>query len=584
MIESVGHYIGGANEGDIAEAALSISPLHFQNLPVLLTPLIGREEDLQVACARLLRPQVRLLTLTGPPGVGKTRLAIELGTRMLEAFAQGACFVLLAPVSDPQLVIPTIAHTLGLHEGGICPSFGYLETFLHEKQFLLLLDNFEQVLPAAPMLVELLSACPQLKLVVTSRAALHVQGEYEFAVPPLTIPDLQFLSSYDILSQVAAVELFVQNVEAFKPDFHLTESNAVPIARICVQLGGMPLAIELAAARCKLFSPQALLTRIEHDLGVLSGGRQDAPSRQHALRSTINWSYDLLTSQEQTLFRQLCVFVGGFTLEAAEAISTKPGDHPTALLEATASLIDKSLLQQREEEGQEPWLYFLEIMREYGLERLAESGELELCRDAHAAYYLAFSERAEAALPEALQGGWLQRLELEHENLQAALKWLLERQETESVMRIAAALHLYWFFRGRLSEGRGFLEQPSYDRMLAEARTSLGEKNVAAAWAVGQTMMPQQAIAVEKAKSSPTQDSVVPPAMPQPAPVIPNGLTMREVEVLRLVAMGMTNNQIAEQLILSPNTVNAHTQSIYRKLDVNSRSAATRFAVEHHLV
>jgi predicted ATPase/DNA-binding CsgD family transcriptional regulator/tRNA A-37 threonylcarbamoyl transferase component Bud32 len=493
---------GAANKAGESEPALSHS--HTQNLPVPLTPLVGREQDLQAACARLLRPEVRLLTLTGTPGAGKTRLALALGETMLETFAHGVCFISLAPISDPELVVPTIAHTLGLPDSDRCPMFERLKSFLRDKQLLLLLDNFEQVLPAAPLLVELLSACPQLKLVVTSSATLHVQGEYEFTVPPLAVPDLQAMPAHDSLSRVAAVELFMQRAEAVKPGFRLTEHNAVTIAEICVRLGGVPLAIELAAARSKLLSPQALLSRLEHGSEVLSGGRQDAPGRQQALRSAINWSYDLLTAEEQMLFRRLCIFEGDFTLEAAEAVSTELSGLPTSILEGVASLVDQSLLQLREEEGQVPRLYLLEILREYGLERLAECGELEHCRNAHAAYYLALAEQA-------------------------------------------------------------------------GARNKLGEKAFAAQWAAEthETQIPL-----------PMQDSIVPPAKPQPAPAsaIPNGLSMREVEVLRLVAQGMSNSQIAEQLVLSPNTVNAHIQSIYRKLDVNSRSAATRFAMEHHLL
>ncbi len=502
---------GGSNKAGESEPALSNSHRYIQNLPVPLMPLIGREQDLQAASVRLLRPEVRLLTLIGAPGVGKTQLALALGEMMLEAFAQGVCFVSLASINDPGLVVPTIAYTLGLPDSDTLPLIGRLKIFLRKKQLLLLLDNFEQVLQAAPLLVELLAACSQLKLLVTSSARLHVQGEYEFAVSPLAVPDLQALPANDTLSRVAAVKLFVQRAEAVRQGFQLTENNAATIARICVRLGGVPLAIELAAARSKLLSPQALLSRLEHGQEVLSGGRQDAPSRQQGLRSAIDWSYDLLTTEEQTLFRRLCVFVGGFTLEAAEAVVTEPGDLTISVLEGVASLVDKSLLQLREEEGQAPRLYFLEMVREYGLSRLAECGELERCRNSLTAYYLA------------------------------------------------------------LSEG-------------AEARSKLGEKAFAAGTA-GQAMTLQQALEAETQETSlPTQDSSVPPAKPQPAPDIPNGLTTREVEVLRLVAQGMSNNQIAEQLVLSPNTVNAHIQSIYRKLDVNSRSAATRFAMEHHIL
>ena len=505
---------GASNKAGESEAALSNSYRYVQNLPVPLMPLIGREQDLQAASARLLRPEVRLLTLIGTPGVGKTQLALALGEMMLETFAQGVCFVSLGQISDPEQVVPTIAQTLGLPDSGMRSMFERLKSFLREKQLLLLLDNFEQVLQAAPLLVELLAACSQLKLLVTSSTRLHVQGEYEFAVSPLAVPDLQALPANDTLSQVAAVKFFVQYAETVKPGFQLTENNAATIARICVRLGGVPLSIELAAARSKLLSPQTLLSRLESGQEVLSGGRQDAPSRQQALRSAIDWSYDLLTTEEQTLFRRLCVFVEDFTLEAAEAVGTEPGDLPISVLEGVASLIDKSLLQLREEEGQAPRLYLLEMLREYGLEHLAECGELERCQNAHTAYYMALSEAA-------------------------------------------------------------------------EARNKLDEKAFAAVWAAGQAMTRQQALEAEtRATPLPTQDSSVPPAKPQPtpAPDIPNGLTAREVEVLRLVAQGMSNNQVAEQLVLSPNTVNAHIQAIYRKLDVNSRSAATRFAMEHHLL
>jgi predicted ATPase/DNA-binding CsgD family transcriptional regulator len=505
---------GASNKAGESEPALSNSYRYIQNLPVPLMPLIGREQDLQAASARLLRPEVRLLTLIGMPGVGKTRLALALGEMMLENFAQGVYFVSLGRISDPEWVVPTIAQTLGLSDSGMRSMFERLKSFLREKQLLLLLDSFEQVLQGAPLLVELLVACPQLKLLVTSSASLRVQGEYELAVSPLAVPDLQALPANDTLSQVAAVKLFVQRAEAVTPDFQLTENNAATIARICGRLGGVPLAIELAAARSKLLSPQALLSRLEHGQEVLSGGRQDAPSRHQGLRSAIDWSYDLLTTEEQTLFRRLCVFVEDFTLEAAEAVVTEPGDLSISVLEGVASLVDKSLLQLREEGGQSPRLYLLEMLREYGLERLAECGELDRCRNVHTAYYLALSEAAETL--------------------------------------------------GKLDE-----------------------KALAAAWTAGQVKTPQQALEAEtQATPLLSQDSIVPSAKPQsaPAPDIPNGLTTREIEVLHLVAQGMSNNQIAEQLVLSPNTVNAHIQSIYRKLDVNSRSAATRFAMEHHLL
>jgi predicted ATPase len=267
----------------------------------------------------------------------------------------------------------------------------------------------EQVESAAPLLVEMLSACPQIKVLVTSRASLHIQGEYVFPVRPLAVPDLQELPSsvnLDGLLQVAAVERFVQRVEAVKPGFRLTEHNAANVAKICVRLGGVPLAIELAAARSNLLSPQALLSRLEHGLVVLGGGRGDAPNHQQTLRSTIDWSYNLLTAEEQTLFRRLSVLKGDFILEAAEAVVSAQDVLSISVLEGVASLIDVSLLQQREEEEQDARLSLLEVMREYG--------ELERIRDAHASYYLALCEEAEAALPGALQGVCLRKLEQEY--------------------------------------------------------------------------------------------------------------------------------------------------------------------------
>ena len=859
---------------------------YHHSLPAQLTPLIGRRQEVAEVWALLQRPEVRLVTLTGIGGVGKTRLSLQVAADLLDEFADGAYFVPLAPISDPDLVVPTIAQVLGIKETGERPLLDLLKAYLRDKHMLLLLDNFEQILLAVTELSNLLADCLHLKVLVTSRAVLHIRGEHEFPVQPLAIPNLTHLPGSEALAQYAAVALFLQCAQAARPDFQVTSANALVIAEICVRLDGLPLAIELAAARIKLLPPQALLARLEHRLQVLTSGARDAPVRQQTLRNTLAWSYDLLDAEEQRLFRRLCVFAGGCTLEAVEGLSTALGERPAEVLDGVASLMDKSLLRQVEPEGEEPRLLMLATIREYGLEVLASSGEMESTQRAHAAYYLALAEQAELELRGPQQGAWLERLEREHDNLRAALSWSLEpardeegEQSTvdgrEIALRLAGALWTFWWARGHRSEGRTFLEralaaregieassigakalhaaahlafvqsdyeraetlfegslelyrelgdqwgfarslsllgsvawvrnntaaarsmteealalfrelddkedvagslfflalvassqgeyarastlfeeslalqrelgnqmrialvlsqlakvlfvsqsdqarisplleeclalsrevgfkegiaaatclfgqlalgqgdlatahsqveesvtlykemghrygtaeslavlgkvvaaqgdyasarrlyeeslalsgelgekwviatcllglgevvaaqrqlawaaqlwgaadalrdalgvpiQPvelaDYERSLSAARVHLGERAFAAAWAQGRSMTPEQALAAKGQKPIPRSTTTAPP------PTYPAGLTAREVEVLRLLASGLTDLQIAEKLILSPRTVHAHISSIYNKLEVTSRSAATRYAIEHHL-
>jgi predicted ATPase/DNA-binding CsgD family transcriptional regulator len=435
------------------------------HLPAYLTPLIGREQEIVEACTLLRRPEVRLVTLTGPGGIGKTRLAVQVATELVADFDGGVSFVSLAPISDPELVIPAIAQTLDVKESGTRPLMDLLKAFLQDKYVLLVLDNFEHLLPAAPQLADLLTSCPHLKLLVTSRAALHLQGEHEFLVSPLALPDLTHLPEQEVLSQYAAVALFLQRAQAVKPALQLMSSNARLIAEICTRLDGLPLAIELAAARIKLLPPQALLTRLSQRLHLLTGGAQDAPARQQTLRNTIAWSYQLLDADEQQLFRRLAVFVGGCTLEAIEVVCAALDTDAAALpvLDAVASLIDKSLLQQTELEREEPRLVMLETIREYGLEVFEASGEMEATQYAHARYYLTLAEEAEPELVGPQQTMWLERLEREYDNLRAVLQWSLERREVgpsrEMALRLAGALQRFWDVHGHWSEGRNFLER-----------------------------------------------------------------------------------------------------------------------------
>jgi predicted ATPase/DNA-binding CsgD family transcriptional regulator len=394
-------------------------------------------------------------------------LALQIATDLVESYPDGVYFVNLAPLRDSDQVLLTIAQTLALREMGGQTFQVLLKASLQDKHLLLVLDNFEQVITAAPLLTELLEACPELKLLVTSREVLHLRAEHQFPLPPLALPDLTHLPAGNVLAQYAAVDLFLQRAQAVKPSFQLTSTNARSVAEICIRLDGLPLAIELAAARIKLLTPQALLARLSHRLQVLTSGTRDVPARQQTLRNTIEWSYHLLDASEQRLFRRLSVFVGGCTLEEAEAVCATLGDEAELVLDGVASLADKSLLQQTEQGGEEPRLVMLETLREYGLEALAASGEMEAVRQAHALYYLALAEEAESTLEGSQQAAWLERLEREHDNLRVALRWSLERGEAEQgtgdggemALRFGVALRRFWNIHGHWSEGRTFLER-----------------------------------------------------------------------------------------------------------------------------
>jgi non-specific serine/threonine protein kinase len=441
-------------------AVASARPLRRRagNLPIPPTPLLGREREIAALEDLLLREEVRLLTLTGPAGVGKTRLALEVAARLAGAFAAGACLSELAPVRDPDLVPSSIAQALGVRETQGRPLRESLIDYLREKRLLLLLDNFERVVAAAPFLAELLAQCPRLRVLVTSREVLRLRGEHEYAPAPLAVPDLEHLPNPEALIGYAAVSLFCQRAEAAKPDFRLTGETARSVAEICVRLDGLPLAIELAAARVKLLPLPALLARLENQLEVLTGGARDLPERQRTLRGAITWSYDLLPERERALFQRLSVFQGGCSLEAAEAVCAGEGLGDYAILDLLSQLVDKSLVTARSS-GECARYRLLESVRQFGIDRLKAAGEWDAARSAHLRYFLAQAERAERALDGPGEQAWLDWLELEHDNLRAALSWSLSGGQEALGLRLAGTLRGFWQVRGYWGEGRAWLER-----------------------------------------------------------------------------------------------------------------------------
>jgi predicted ATPase/DNA-binding CsgD family transcriptional regulator len=416
-----------------------------------LTSLLGREQEMTTLRQLLHRQGLRLITITGPAGVGKTSLSLAVAHAAQDAFADGVFYVSLAPISDPTLIIQTIAQTLSLPESPRRLGLDSLKEYLQNRQLLLLLDNFEQIITAAPLLTELLSTCHRLQLLVTSREALHVRGEQEFLLSPLALPDQP---AFETLHQYPGIALFVQRAQAAQLDFRLTEQNAAAVAELCAHLDGLPLAIELAAARIKLFPPPAMLERLqESPMQLLRGGARDLPARQQTLRRAVQWSYDLLADEEQRAFRWLAVFVGGSTLEAALAVLESP-----ISVDVLDSLVSKSLLRQIET-NDAPRLVMLETIREFGWEQLTQTAELDAARRAHATYYASLAEEAEPHLVGADQKAWLQRLEIERDNLRAALQWAIEHHEGDLARRMAGALQPFWFARSHWSEGRRWLEE-----------------------------------------------------------------------------------------------------------------------------
>lgn len=423
------------------------------NLPVQPTPLLGRADVLAAAREMLAQGDARLLTMIGPGGIGKTRLGLQLAAEASDDFPDGIYFVALAPVRSPELVLSTIAHTLGLLEHGRVPTLDLLIERLHRQRILLLLDNFEHVMDAAGSISELLAACPGIKFIITSREPLRLRAERQFPVPSLPLPE-PGAAPMDLASN-PAVELFVQCGRAAQPSFTLSDDDASAAAEICVHLAGLPLAIELAAARTRFLSPAAIRQRLAQSsaLGWLTGGPRDAPDRHQTLRASIAWSYELLAEEERAAFRRLGVFVGGFTLAAAEAVDVTP--------ESVEALLDKSLIQRQGATAADGARFsMLEVVREYARERLSAAGELAATEERHAGIFLALALEAETQLEveAANQRVWLDGLETERSNVRAALRWTIGTCDVESALKLSHALSHYWFLRGYMSEGRAALD------------------------------------------------------------------------------------------------------------------------------
>jgi predicted ATPase/class 3 adenylate cyclase len=479
------------------------------NLPPQLTSFIGREDEL--AEARRLLGRARLLTLTGPGGTGKSRLALQLAADLLEELGDGAFFVDLAPVTDPALVPSAVAKALRVPEAAGRPLLEAVKDHLRDRRLLLVVDNFEQVVAAAPVLEELLAAAPGLLVVATSRVALALRGEQEYLVPPLELPDPGRLPDLDALAGNEAVRLFVERAQAVRPGFRLTDRNARAVAEICARLDGLPLAIELAATRTKVLAPEEMLPRLRQRLAILTAGARTLPDRQRTLRDAIAWSYDLLGDAEQRLFARLTVFTGGWTLAAAAAVCD-PEELGLDPLDGLTSLVDQSLVRRTTPPGGQPRFAMLETIREFGQERLRAGGDHDPVLARHADWFLDLAVEAEPHLTAEDQGEWLDRCDAEHANLRAALRWAIDAGQAQRAQEAAGALWRFWLQRGHLHEGRRWLEEvlalpegqaPTPAR--AKALTAIGglawwQEDIAAA-----RRSYQEALAVERGLGDPAR-------------------------------------------------------------------------------
>jgi predicted ATPase/class 3 adenylate cyclase len=449
------------------------------NFPAIPGRLIGRERDVDTVRSQLLREDVRLITLTGPGGTGKTRLSIAAAESAASAFEHGACFVPLSALTEPQLLPAAIANAIGIPESPSRTTIDVVAEHLRARRMLIVLDNFEQIVSAAPVIAELLFRCASLKMLVTSRIVLHLTGEHEYPVSPLALPDATEPENAVALRGSPAVALFVERARAVRPDFDLDDDNSSAVRELCVRLDGLPLALELAAARIRLFSPQALLGRLGRRLDLLKGGARDLPARHQTLRQAIAWSYELLEPAEQKLFRRLAVFMGSFSIDAAEAVCTAAGPVDIDVFDGIGALVERSLLRREAEVEGEPRFGMLETVREFGCERLEAHDEVHATRTAHAHVLLQELEQIVPRLTGPEQNACLNRIEADHDNLRAAITWSEEQGDADTALRLCSALWRFWIVRGHMREGYATLERvlamPAAARpTAARARALLG--------------------------------------------------------------------------------------------------------------
>jgi predicted ATPase/class 3 adenylate cyclase len=479
------------------------------NLPPQLTSFVGREEE--IADVERLLGHTRLLTLTGPGGSGKTRLALRVAADLLPQFRDGSYFVDLSPVTDPALVPAAVANALGVPEAAGRPILDEVKEHLRHRELLQVVDNFEQVAEAGPLIEELLTAAPELRTMVTSRVVLSLRGEQEYAVPPLHIPDPGRLPrDLAALSAVEAVRLFCERALAASPRFALTEQNAPVVAEITARLDGLPLAVELAATRTKVLTPEQILSRLERRLSILTSSSRTLPERQRTLRAAIAWSHDLLEPVEQRLFGRLSVFTGGWTFEAAEAVCD-PEELGLDALDGLTSLVDKSLIRRSEPPGRPSRFSMLETIREFAQEQLEASGDLEPVLRRHADHFLRLAVEVESHLTAEDQGEWLDRCEEEHANIRAALRWAIDRGEAGPAQEAAGALWRFWQQRGHLAEGRRWLEEilamPSGQAWTAERAKALAAAGGIAWWSdqAASRAFYEEALAIERELGDPAR-------------------------------------------------------------------------------